>query len=69
MTDTKRAERRRLVRALGGERNAARVEQLRAAGLPAAAVAVRVGGTVATIEGWYRWQDGLVLEHDVDGAA
>jgi hypothetical protein len=64
-----RIRRSRLQRAMGGERNAIRAEQLRAVGRSDRAIARKIGIPVETVSRWFDLQDELVLTDDVDGAA
>ncbi|HZC72089.1 MAG TPA: hypothetical protein VE442_15455 [Jatrophihabitans sp.] len=64
-----RARRNRAERAVGGMRNAARAEQLRAVGMSDRAVARKIGIPVEAVSRWFALQDELALTGDVDGAA
>ena len=64
-----RARRNRAERAMGGVRNAARAEQLRAVGMSDRAIARKIGIPVEAVSRWFALQDELVLADDVDGAA
>jgi orotate phosphoribosyltransferase-like protein len=58
-----------LLRALKGERNAVRAEQLRARGHSDAAIAQQLGVSHETVAIWFTLQDELVLVDEKDGAA
>jgi hypothetical protein len=64
-----RDNRIRLQRAMGGERNAIRAEQMRAVGLSDRAIARAIGISVESVSRWFDLQDELVHTDDVDGAA
>jgi CRP-like cAMP-binding protein len=69
MTRRARADRGLLQRAMGGERNTVRAEQMRAVGLSERAIARMIGVRVEAVSRWFKMQDELVLTDDVDGAA
>ena len=64
-----RNHRVRALRAIGGERNAVRAEQLRAVGLSDRAIARKLSAPAEAISRWFDLQDEIVLTDDVDGAA
>ncbi len=61
--------RSRLQRALGGQRNAVRAEQMRAVGLSERAIARKLDVRIDAVCRWFDLQDELLLDHDVDGVA
>jgi hypothetical protein len=54
------------LRAMRGERNATRAEQMRARGLSDREIARRVGVGLATVRTWFHLQDELLLTSEVD---
>jgi len=60
---------RTAVRALGGEHNAIRAEQLRALGHSDRFIARALGVGREAVVRWFELQDELVLHGDADGAA
>ena len=60
---------RTAVRALGGEHNAIRAEQLRALGHSDRFIARTLGVGREAVVRWFDLQDELILHSDVDGAA
>jgi hypothetical protein len=56
-------------RAVGGRRNAIRVEQMRAVGLTERAIARTLGVRIEAVARWSAVQDELVRADDPDGAA
>jgi hypothetical protein len=61
--------RARAVRAIGGERNAARAEQLRALGHCDRNIARDLRVSLDAVGRWFNLQDELVYTSDLDGAA
>jgi hypothetical protein len=61
--------RARAVRAIGGERNAARAEQLRALGHNDRRIARDLRVSLDAVGRWFDLQDELVFNSDLDGAA
>ena len=54
------------LRAMRGERNATRAEQLRARGVPDREIARRIGVGLTTVRAWFHLQDELILTGDSD---
>jgi hypothetical protein len=63
------ARNRTAVRAIGGEHNAIRAEQLRALGRSDRFIARTLGIGCEAVVRWFELQDELILHSDVDGAA
>jgi hypothetical protein len=57
------------IRAIGGERNAARAEQMRALGRSNRAIARELRVSLDAVGHWFDLQDDLVFRGDLDGAA
>jgi hypothetical protein len=54
------------LRAMRGERNTTRAEQMRARGVPDREIARRIGVGLATVRTWFHLQDELILTSDFD---
>jgi hypothetical protein len=54
------------LRAMRGERNATRAEQMRARGVPDREIARRIGVGLGTVRAWFHLQDELILTDDLD---
>lgn len=66
---TGRAQRSAAIRALGGERNAIRAEQLRALGNSDRVIARILRVDREAVARWFELQDELVRHDDLNGAA
>lgn len=69
MNNAQGSRNRTAVRALGGEHNAVRAEQLRALGRSDRFIARSIGVRCEAVVRWFELQDELILHNDVDGAA